>query len=171
MSDRRLNGRSAVVTGVASGLGRAIARAFAAEGAALVDAAVAELGGLDVLVNNAAIEIDVELLDTTEDQLDRERRRLRRCALDRCGHLEMYRQTVDWRDARFPRGGGPSATATRCSLLEECRVDRSASRFANLVLSDTTRPFAAARLHVADVRSESGRQAQRTTPSRRIKQH
>jgi 3alpha(or 20beta)-hydroxysteroid dehydrogenase len=105
MTDRRLDGRRAVVTGVASGLGREIARAFAAQGAAvlgcdvddaggeetmagigryrhadvaregdveaLVDRAVAELGGLDVLVNNAAIEIDVELLDTTEAQLDR----------------------------------------------------------------------------------------------------
>jgi NAD(P)-dependent dehydrogenase (short-subunit alcohol dehydrogenase family) len=104
MTDRRLDGRRAVVTGVASGLGREIARTFAAQGAdvigcdvqdaageetmagigryrhadvaresdvqALVDDTVQELGGLDVFVNNAAIEIDVELLDTTEAQLD-----------------------------------------------------------------------------------------------------
>jgi NAD(P)-dependent dehydrogenase (short-subunit alcohol dehydrogenase family) len=100
-----MNGKRVIVTGVATGLGRAIARRFSADGAqvlgcdvnddggeatmagvgryrhadvareadvaALVDAAVDELGGLDVMVNNAAIEIDVELLDTTEEQLDR----------------------------------------------------------------------------------------------------
>ena len=101
----RMDGKGVVVTGVATGLGREIARHLAAEGArvigcdvndtggedtmagigryvhvnvsseaevgGLVDAAVAELGKLDAFVNNAAIEIDVELLDTTEEQLDR----------------------------------------------------------------------------------------------------
>lgn len=98
-------GRSIIVTGVASGLGSALAREFAAEGgdvigcdvndeagsavmkgigtyrhadvsneaevAALVDSAVEAFGRLDVLVNNAAIQVEKELADTTEEQLDR----------------------------------------------------------------------------------------------------
>jgi meso-butanediol dehydrogenase / (S,S)-butanediol dehydrogenase / diacetyl reductase len=101
----RLEGRSAIVTGVGSGLGQAIAHEFAAEGAwvlgcdvddqagaatmdeigeyrhadvsreadvaALVAAAVDERGRLDVMVNNAAIQIEEELAETTEEQLDR----------------------------------------------------------------------------------------------------
>ena len=100
-----LAGRPAIVTGVGSGLGRAIAQELAAEGAlvvgcdvnddagratmarigsyehadvsreadveALVAAAVARHGRLDVMVNNAAIQIEVELAETTEEQLDR----------------------------------------------------------------------------------------------------
>jgi NAD(P)-dependent dehydrogenase (short-subunit alcohol dehydrogenase family) len=101
----QLEGKSAVVTGVGSGLGRAIARTFAAEGArvvgcdvddqageqameeigryrhadvsqeadvaGLVDAAVEAFGRLDVMVNNAAIQIERELVETTEEELDR----------------------------------------------------------------------------------------------------
>jgi meso-butanediol dehydrogenase / (S,S)-butanediol dehydrogenase / diacetyl reductase len=101
----RLDGRSAVVTGVGSGLGQAIARELAADGAlvlgcdvndeagaatmngigryrhadvareadvaALVGAAVSEWGRLDVMVNNAAIQIEEELAETTEEELDR----------------------------------------------------------------------------------------------------
>jgi NAD(P)-dependent dehydrogenase (short-subunit alcohol dehydrogenase family) len=93
------------VTGVGSGLGRAIAREYAAEGAqvlgcdvvdaagaatmegigaylhadvskeadveALVAAALERFGRLDVMVNNAAIQIEEELAETTEEQLDR----------------------------------------------------------------------------------------------------
>ena len=106
---RPLEGRSAVVTGVGSGLGRAIAGELAAEGAlvlgcdvndaageatmagigrfrhadvsreadvaALVDDAVATFGRLDVMVNNAAIQVEQELVETTEEQLDRRARR------------------------------------------------------------------------------------------------
>jgi 3alpha(or 20beta)-hydroxysteroid dehydrogenase len=101
----RLDGRTAVVTGVASGLGREIARGLAAEGAwvlgcdvndtggeetmatigrylhadvareadveALVAAAVGERGRLDVMVNNAAVQVEAELVETSEEQLDR----------------------------------------------------------------------------------------------------
>jgi 3alpha(or 20beta)-hydroxysteroid dehydrogenase len=102
----RLEGRNAVVTGVGSGLGRAIAHELAAEGAwvlgcdvddeagtatmdeilggylhadvsreaeveALVVAAVEERGRLHLMVNNAAIQIEKELAETTEEQLDR----------------------------------------------------------------------------------------------------
>src|SRR6266536_3838067 len=102
---RSLDGRSAVVTGVGSGLGQAIARELAAEGAlvlgcdinddagsetmagigvyrhadvsserameALITDAVGRHGRLDVMVNNAAIQIEQELAETTEQQLDR----------------------------------------------------------------------------------------------------
>jgi NAD(P)-dependent dehydrogenase (short-subunit alcohol dehydrogenase family) len=102
----RLEGRSAVVTGVGSGLGREIARVLAAEGAnvlgcdvndaggnetmggglgsyrhvdvsrereveQLIAAAIEQFGRLDVMVNNAAIQIEEELAETTEEQLDR----------------------------------------------------------------------------------------------------
>lgn len=100
-----LQGRGVVVTGVASGLGSALAQEFAAEGArvlgcdvsddagaavmdgigayrhtdvsreaeveALVDDAVRRFGRLDVMVNNAAIQVEQELADTSEEQLDR----------------------------------------------------------------------------------------------------
>ena len=100
-----LAGRCAVVTGVGSGLGQAVARELAAEGAqvigcdlndaagqdtmdgigvyqhadvsrehdvrALIDAAVQRHGRLHVMVNNAAIQIEEELAETTEEQLDR----------------------------------------------------------------------------------------------------
>lgn len=98
-------GRIVIVTGVASGLGSAIAREFAAEGAqiigcdvndeageavmdgigfyrhtdvskedeveSLVDDAMQRFGRLDVMVNNAAIQVEAELADTSEEQLDR----------------------------------------------------------------------------------------------------
>lgn len=98
-------GRNVIVTGVGSGLGSALAREFAAEGArvlgcdvndeagaavmdgighyrhadvskeseveALVDDAVQRFGRLHVMVNNAAIQVEKELADTTEAQLDR----------------------------------------------------------------------------------------------------
>lgn len=101
----QLAGKRAVVTGVGSGLGRAIAREFAAEGASvlgcdvddasgeetmdgvglfthadvsreddvarLIDQALEEWGALDVMVNNAAIQIERELVETTGEDLDR----------------------------------------------------------------------------------------------------
>jgi len=102
---RTLEGRGIVVTGVASGLGRALATELAAEGAlvlgcdvndeagaetmdgigtylhtdvsreaeveALVAAAVQQFGQLDAMFNNAAIQVEAELAETTEEQLDR----------------------------------------------------------------------------------------------------
>jgi NAD(P)-dependent dehydrogenase (short-subunit alcohol dehydrogenase family) len=101
----RLDGRVCVVTGVASGLGRAIAGELATEGAVVVGCDIEDAGGaetmarigeyrhadvsreadieallagvverhgrLDVMVNNAAIQIEEELAETSEEQLDR----------------------------------------------------------------------------------------------------
>jgi NAD(P)-dependent dehydrogenase (short-subunit alcohol dehydrogenase family) len=101
----QLEGKHAILTGVGSGLGRAIARAFAEEGASvlgcdvddaageetmdgvglyahadvsreaevarLVDQGLEAWGRLDVMVNNAAIQVERELVETTEEELDR----------------------------------------------------------------------------------------------------
>jgi NAD(P)-dependent dehydrogenase (short-subunit alcohol dehydrogenase family) len=102
-----LQGKRALVTGAAQGLGHAIAVLFAERGArvlltdidaegaakaaaalpgaaalgcdvtkaddvqAAVDAAVAEFGGLDIMVNNAGIEIGKPLTEHTEDDIDK----------------------------------------------------------------------------------------------------
>ena len=51
----RFPDKIAVVTGAASGFGAAIAKCFAAEGASVVVADVAEYGGLAILVNNVDV--------------------------------------------------------------------------------------------------------------------
>ncbi len=103
-----LEGRRAIVTGGAQGLGEAITRLFVERGAqvliadideagaksradelgeavravrcdvtdaadvrAAVDAAVAAFGGLDIMVNNAGIEIVKPLFDQTEEEFSR----------------------------------------------------------------------------------------------------
>jgi 3-hydroxy acid dehydrogenase / malonic semialdehyde reductase len=92
-----LEGRTAIVTGASSGIGAAIARALAAEGARVaggarrvdrleteiqleldvtdpssserfVDEAVRELGGLDILVNNAGLGLGREPFDDSSEE-------------------------------------------------------------------------------------------------------
>jgi len=49
MSERLLTGKTAIVTGAASGIGRAVAHAFAREGARVVVSDVAEEGGAETV--------------------------------------------------------------------------------------------------------------------------
>jgi NAD(P)-dependent dehydrogenase (short-subunit alcohol dehydrogenase family) len=106
----RMDGKRGVVTGAASGLGREVARLFAAEGASVVvadvnadgaeavadeirgdggtavahatdvteeaqivaalDRSEAEFGGLDFVVNNAGVQLEKSLHETTNEEYD-----------------------------------------------------------------------------------------------------
>lgn len=99
-----LTGKTAIVTGVASGLGKAIAHECAKAGArvigcdineagteemaeigsfyladvsverevmGLIDEVLEAEGTVDVMINNAGIEVEASLLDTTEEEFDR----------------------------------------------------------------------------------------------------
>jgi NAD(P)-dependent dehydrogenase (short-subunit alcohol dehydrogenase family) len=97
----RLEGKVAIVTGSSNGIGRAITDRFTAEGAIVIgvdlsppvgespaelvqgdvadphvmgstiDAAVSEHGRLDILVNNAALQIEKSFAETTDEDLER----------------------------------------------------------------------------------------------------
>ena len=95
----QLSGKSIIVTGASSGIGEAIATRFVAEGAsvivasrsepsvegahfvatdvsdpgavdALVAAAVARNGGLDVMVSNAGVQVEKTIAETTDDDFE-----------------------------------------------------------------------------------------------------
>ena len=94
-----LEGSSVVVTGASSGIGEAIAEGFVAAGAhvvtgsrtepsspngqwvatdvadsaqadALIDAAVSTFGRVDVVVNNAGVQVEKKIADTTDAEFD-----------------------------------------------------------------------------------------------------
>ncbi len=69
MADRRLMGRSIIVTGGSSGIGRASARLFAAEGALVVVADLDELGGKETCaaITSAGGEAVFARVDVTQE--------------------------------------------------------------------------------------------------------
>jgi NAD(P)-dependent dehydrogenase (short-subunit alcohol dehydrogenase family) len=149
MSEGKLAGRAAIVTGAASGIGAAAARLFAAEGAAvaladrdaahleavtgeivaaggravavptdvtdpaavqaLVAAAVAAFGRLDVVYSNAGLQFKGTALDTSEEEF-------RRCLdINLAAHFSLARHSIPV--LRDNGGGSIVFTASELGLV------------------------------------------------------
>lgn len=85
----RLQGKTAVVTGAASGLGRAISLAFAKEGATVICADVQEKEGRDVTERILKETDNVAIFTKTDVSIALDIEKLVSLTVSKCGRLDM----------------------------------------------------------------------------------
>ena len=91
----RLDGKTAVITGAASGIGRATAEALAQAGAHVLLGDIAEEGGEQsaAAIRAAGFGADFIRLDVTDlDSIEA----FRRTAYERCGHVDIVANVAGW---------------------------------------------------------------------------
>ena len=131
ITDARFTGRVALVTGGASGIGRATAIAFAAEGARVVVADRDDVGGGETvrLASEAGGEavfapVDVTSADSVSRLVDLvlERFGALHCAVNSAGVLGRQGRVANYDDAEFHRVIEVNLTGTWYSMKHELRA-------------------------------------------------
>jgi NAD(P)-dependent dehydrogenase (short-subunit alcohol dehydrogenase family) len=150
MSDRSFEGRVALVTGGASGMGRAIALAFAARGAAVVIGDVDDAGGARTAADGQATGADVEFV-RTDVAVSADVEQLVGQAVERFGRLdhavnaaaiEIERgELVDTDDDVFDRLVAVNLRSVFLSMKHELRAMLAAGNGGTIVNIGSTNSF------------------------------